>query len=255
MSTIRRGSRGELVKSFQRFLISRNAMEPPADGIAGALTDRGIRIFQGAAGLTVDGIAGPKTQAAAKERGWDPANTIPEMVAQVATSLGIEPEALEALRHVETGSRSRPDLTRFEPHVFLRKRPDLKGQIPYTRGSRGAWSTTAAETNRAAFDHAFSLAPQDAIESTSWGLWQVMGWALLRHWPDPTEATLNFFASPEAVSYAVFATWVRENPRFLSAIRDKDWVRVARIYNGNGPNVLRYSSAMREAYARIAGTE
>ena len=254
MSTIRRGSRGELVKSFQRFLISRNAMEPPADGLAGALTDQGIRLFHSAGGLTVDGIAGPKTQAAARARGWDPQNTISEKVVTVALSLAIDPDALEALRRVETGARARPDSIRFEPHVLLRKRPDLKGQIPYTRKSeREAWSVTRSETGRDAFDHAFTLAPKEAVESTSWGLWQVMGWALLKQWPDATEATVNFYADPETVSYVVFGNWVRENTRFLSAMRSKDWEGIAECYNGNGPNVQRYASKMRAAYADVRG--
>ena len=226
-------------------------MGPPADGIAGALTVAGIRLFQAGAGLDVDGIAGPKTQAAARERGWDPSETIPEMVAQVAASLQIEPAALEALRRVETGAASKPDAIRFEPHVFLRSRPDLRGQIPYTRSRRGAWSTTASETGRAAFDRAFALAPKDAVESASWGLWQVMGWALLKQWPEPVEACCQFFASPEPVSYALLSNWIRENQRFLTAIRSKDWIRVARIYNGNGPNVDNYASKMLAAYADV----
>lgn len=228
-------------------------MRPPADGISGALTVAGIRIFQSGAGLTADGIAGPKTQAAARERGWDPSEAIPEMVAQVAASLDIEPAALEALRRVETGAASRPDAIRFEPHVFLRSRPDLRGQIPYTRGARGAWSTTASETGRAAFDRAFALAPKEAVEATSWGLWQVMGWALLKQWSEPVEACCQFFASPEPVSYALLSNWIRENRRFLTAIRSRDWARVARVYNGLGPNVENYASKMRAAYADVLG--
>lgn len=58
MTTIRKGSRGEDVKTLQTKL---NLM---ADGIFGKLTDEAVREFQKANGLTVDGIVGPKTWAA-----------------------------------------------------------------------------------------------------------------------------------------------------------------------------------------------
>lgn len=227
-------------------------MEGPADGIFGPATRSGVRLFQGGAGLPVDGVAGPLTLTAARERGWNHKTSIPAMVVRTAEALDIEPAALEALRRVETGAAvGGEDRIRFEPHVFLRKRPDLVEQIPYTRSSRGAWSTTKSETCRAAFDRAFALAPKDAVESTSWGLWQVMGWALLKTWSDPTEAVCQFYAEPISASYAVLASWIKTNKRFLTAIRAKDWESVARRYNGDGNNVQNYARKMREAYEQI----
>lgn len=58
MQTIKRGSRGEDVKSLQRKL----NLQP--DGIFGVLTDEAVRDFQKSKGLAVDGIVGPATWAA-----------------------------------------------------------------------------------------------------------------------------------------------------------------------------------------------
>lgn len=58
MTTIKKGSRGENVKTLQRRL---NLI---ADGIFGKLTDEAVREFQKSHGLSVDGIVGPKTWAA-----------------------------------------------------------------------------------------------------------------------------------------------------------------------------------------------
>ena len=55
METIRKGSRGEAVKTLQKKL---NLL---ADGIFGPLTEEAVKEFQKANGLTVDGIVGNKT--------------------------------------------------------------------------------------------------------------------------------------------------------------------------------------------------
>ena len=58
MTTLKKGSRGEDVKTLQKKL---NLI---ADGIFGVLTDEAVREFQKAHNLTVDGIVGVKTWAA-----------------------------------------------------------------------------------------------------------------------------------------------------------------------------------------------
>lgn len=58
MQTIRKGSRGEDVKTLQK------ALNLYVDGIFGVLTDEAVREFQKANRLVVDGIVGTKTWAA-----------------------------------------------------------------------------------------------------------------------------------------------------------------------------------------------
>lgn len=55
METLKRGSRGEAVKTLQK------ALNLLADGIYGPMTEEGVKNFQRANGLTADGIVGPKT--------------------------------------------------------------------------------------------------------------------------------------------------------------------------------------------------
>lgn len=61
MTTLRKGSRGQDVKTLQQKL------HLIADGIFGPLTDEAVREFQKKNGLVVDGIVGPKTWAALGE--------------------------------------------------------------------------------------------------------------------------------------------------------------------------------------------
>lgn len=66
MQTIKRGSKGTAVKEMQQLLIAAGYALPKygADGSFGAESEDAVRKFQGANGLAVDGICGPKTWAA-----------------------------------------------------------------------------------------------------------------------------------------------------------------------------------------------
>ncbi|MDO5645882.1 MAG: peptidoglycan-binding protein [Dermabacter sp.] len=61
--TVRQGSRGGAVSSLQTLLNQRGA-SLRVDGIFGRGTNSAVRSFQSSAGLTADGIAGPKTWSA-----------------------------------------------------------------------------------------------------------------------------------------------------------------------------------------------
>lgn len=61
--TLRRGSRGDAVRELQESLLALgyDIGLSGVDGIFGQATERAVRAFQGAAGLVVDGIVGPRT--------------------------------------------------------------------------------------------------------------------------------------------------------------------------------------------------
>jgi len=246
--TIRDGSRGGEVKSFQQFLIRRGYLvDGQDDGIAGPKTVLAIKSFQAANKLGVDGIAGPKTLAVAKEDGWVKDSGASKAQLAAAKNLGMPIEILLTIEAVESGGRA--TALRFEPHVFLRKRKDMKEQIPFTKGPRG-YSVTRSETNKAAFEHAFRLDPKAAVESTSFGLYQVLGGHLLKIYETPGGGVDNFYADPVKVSYELLASWFRDSPRALQAALDRDWEQLARRYNGPG-QVPHYSKALRREYAKV----
>lgn len=59
--TLRRGSKGEAVVALQKRLRELGYHSGAVDGEYGLLTERSVKVFQSEHGLTVDGIAGPKT--------------------------------------------------------------------------------------------------------------------------------------------------------------------------------------------------
>lgn len=64
LHSVRRGSRGPTVSEAQRQLAARDLDPGPIDGIFGGKTDAAARAFQRTAGLSADGIIGPRTWAA-----------------------------------------------------------------------------------------------------------------------------------------------------------------------------------------------
>ena len=62
--TLRRGSKGELVKSLQEYLNDETGAGLTVDGVFGAKTETAVKYFQSKHGLTADGVVGPKTWAA-----------------------------------------------------------------------------------------------------------------------------------------------------------------------------------------------
>ena len=248
--TIRKGSRGDRVRSFQAFLIDLGFLpEGDDDGIAGRRTDTAIRAYQASKGLSADGIVGPNTARVARMDGWSHADSALTHQKAAALELGLPLEVVQAIEAVESGGK--PRAMRFEPHVFLRKRPDLADQIPFTAGPRG-YSITRSETNVAAFERAFRLDPVAATESTSFGLYQVLGGHLIKLYGSPDVGVETFLSEPIRVSYQLFASWFKASPRALRAAADRDWRELARRYNGPG-QVPHYSAALEREYTRIVG--
>jgi peptidoglycan L-alanyl-D-glutamate endopeptidase CwlK len=59
---VRPGARGNMTYLIQAALYIRGYREVVPDGVFGPVTERAVRAFQNASGLTVDSVAGPNTQ-------------------------------------------------------------------------------------------------------------------------------------------------------------------------------------------------
>lgn len=155
------------------------------------------------------------------------------LIEKIAAEFGYEPAAIKAFCEVETGGKGF-DLTtgkimiQFEPAWFKKK-------APYAPS--GLWSLNKVERQRAewiAFNDAFRKNPEAAMESTSIGLGQIMGfhWKRLGYdsvgemWDDAKKGL-------DRQIYQI-CQFIRTDEELERALRFLLWPQVARIYNGPG---------------------
>lgn len=250
--TLRPGATGEPVRALQQ------ALGIAADGAYGPDTAAAVRRFQQRAGLAVDGVAGPATLAAVRtqQRGRLTAADI----AAIAAELEVAPAAVRAVVDVESRGAgfladSRPVIL-FERHIMRRRLaatgrdadllarhlPDIINSTP------GGYHGGAAEHDRLYL--ARQIDPACAIESASWGLFQIMGF----HWQALGYASaLDFEARmthAEADQLEAFARFIRINPALHAALKRRDWAAFAAGYNGPAYARNQYDTKLAAAYAR-----
>jgi len=178
-----------------------------------------------------------------------------------AKNLGIEIATLRAVIEVECkGSGFNSDGTPvilFERHVFrqrliankrdldlalaMRERPDLCNK---SAGGYGLYSAQHGRLNAAAQYHRDS-----ALESTSWGIGQVMGY----HWKALGYPTLQNFINAmyrdEASQLDAMCRFINAN-NLLNALKNKDWKAFARGYNGAAYAKNSYDVKLGNAYKK-----
>lgn len=189
---------------------------------------------------------------------------VPSDLKSLAKKIGLTERILKAIRIVE--SRGNSKAIRFEPHIFLSYRGDLKKEIPYTpHSNKIATDYTATHTDEAAFLNAFKFDGPAAIKSTSFGLYQVvLKYADLsistnqviknavKDQESATEFLKLFNSNPILVSDELLVSWFSANKKVARFAKQKKWKEFALRYNGKeccGPSsVNKYDEKLKKAY-------
>lgn len=192
----------------------------------------------------------------------------PAIVAGLASTLDVEPAAIRAFAEVEAGDRGPfyddgVPLCLFERHIFRRltagrfdaSAPDLSARTP------GGYGLSRYQPGRVL--RASLLSREAAFRAASWGLWQILGDNAERiGYPrsegvSPAEALASGCLTIEGQALGL-RRFVAADERLLLAIRERNWPRVARIYNGTayrnhaaGP----YDERLAAAYVKTKGRE
>lgn len=176
-----------------------------------------------------------------------------------ADLLGVPVAAVKAVATVESNGNGfladgRPKIL-FERHVF-KKRMEAKGistsKIPTGICSATTGGYLGGEDEHERLDMAAKYNRDIALESASWGAFQIMGY----HWKALGYPTLQAFINDQykaAGQLDTFIRFIKADPRLVKALKAKDWTSFASIYNG--PNFAKnsYHTKMASAYKQFGG--
>ncbi|RRV35545.1 DUF3380 domain-containing protein [Stutzerimonas stutzeri] len=260
------GSRGLSVRNLQAAL-KQAGFAVEVDGDFGEQTERAVAAFQRRAGLVDDGVAGPKTLAALA--GCDTAKLLKRQdLQQAADRLGVPLASVMAINQVESrgegfASNGRPVIL-FERHV-MHARLQANGlsvaevdaiaakQPALVNRKAGGYIGGTAEHQRLA--QAQQLHAIAALESASWGLFQIMGY----HWQRLGYHDAQHFADTMALSEAAqldaFVTFIETEPALHKALKARKWAEFARRYNGPAYAKNLYDVKLARAYAGFASQQ
>ncbi|MFC0669457.1 N-acetylmuramidase domain-containing protein [Azotobacter chroococcum] len=271
MNALRLDDRNQAVLVLQKQLNAQGAGLYP-DGHYGEKTEQAVRDFQRRAGLVADGVAGPKTMVALA--GQDTGHLLKQRdLEQAAERLGVPLASVLAVNVVESQgegflANGRPVIL-FERHV-MRERlfehrhvlpglasPEatveaLAARYPALINARpGGYAGGVAEHPRLA--QARQIHDSAALESASWGLFQIMGYYWQRLGYASVQAFAHCMAESEAQQLEAFVRFVEADPALHKALKARKWAEFAKRYNGPAYARNLYDVKLARAYEQFAG--
>ncbi|EKA88995.1 N-acetylmuramidase family protein [Bacteroides fragilis] len=182
---------------------------------------------------------------------------------RVADLLGVEVAVVKAIQAVETGGRGgfvapgRPVIL-FEGHIFWH---ELKKQgfnperyvagnenILYLKWEKGHYYGGMKEYER--LEKAREIHKEAADASTSWGMFQVMGFNYAMCGYGSVEEMVKDMCVGEDKQLEAFARFVKL-ARLQSCLEQKDWAGFTRRYNGPGYAQNQYDKKLEGAYRKF----
>lgn len=198
-----------------------------------------------------------------------------------AVQLSCEAEVLQAIAKVESGGRSAywrlnkenglyiPAIL-FERHYFSRlsKRkydqqdPDISWPTGYRKKSTLGEDDKKMSDGRIDADDiygdrasaylrlikAYRLDKKAALQSASWGKFQIMGANHASCGEDDPFAFVKKMCMGEAGQLELLTGFIDSNSKLKKAVQTKDWVGIARNYNGPDYKIYIYETKLAEAY-------
>lgn len=178
---------------------------------------------------------------------------------RAAADLGCQVAAIKAVRDVEAGGAGfNPDESiklLFEGHHFHRltggKHAAKYPHLSYPKWTRAFYGTNQVEEHKR-FNAAVALDPVAALLSTSFGLFQVMGFNHARCGFADAADMLKAFAKGEPEQLDGFVEFVRFSG-LADELQQKRWADFARLYNGPSYAVNRYDTKLAAAFRKHGG--
>jgi N-acetylmuramidase/Putative peptidoglycan binding domain len=239
------------------------------DGVLGAATVSAVEAFQQQNGLVVDGVVAEKTWVkliAAAPQLFEKIAALWLSQAdldEVATAINVERAAVKSVYEVEAQGAGflglKPKIL-FEGHIFWRlleqagKRPQQ-----FVAGNEDvlypAWTTRFYLGGLQEYDRlekAKAIDESLALQSASWGLFQIMGNNFRVAGFDSVENFVAAMQQSERAHLDAFASFIGETRFQGVTLREllaaRDWEKFARAYNGPSYRANKYDTKLQAAY-------
>lgn len=270
MTTLRHGDRSQAVRTLQKNLNNHGA-KLDVDGSYGDDTEAAVRAYQLKVGLVVDGVAGEKTQTSLA--GGDCAQLLRNNDLIVAAErLGVPLASIYAINEVESKGKGFLDngkpVILFERHIMYRQLAKVRherddpAELKYhadqlaavnpalVNPKSGGYSGGTAEHQRLAM--ARLIDDTAALESASWGAFQIMGF----HWQRLGYTSVQDFVAAmsagESQQFDAFTRFIETDPVLHKALKARKWAEFAKLYNGPDYQRNLYDVKLQRAYERHA---
>ena len=170
--------------------------------------------------------------------------------AELCEEFKLKRASLEMVIAVESGGKGFDEKTgkiiiQFEPAWFKRK-------APYTPS--GLWTLNKVERQAEewlAFNDAFRKNADGALESTSIGLMQVMGFHYKLLGFDTVGEMWDYAKESEYNQVRLGLLFIRSNKKMYNALLVNDFATFAYYYNGSGYKKFNYDKRLEEAYNKF----
>lgn len=180
--------------------------------------------------------------------------------AALALRLGVEEAALRAVAQVESRGSGfladgKPKIL-FEGHIFHRlthgRYSASAPQISYPKWDRKKYTSPNGEWKR--LEAAASLDADAALQSASWGAFQIMGFNYAACGCENVSRFVELQHQDADGQVECFARLLsRPGSPLIAASQKRDWAKFARLYNGPEYAKNAYDVKLRTAYEAFAG--
>jgi hypothetical protein len=177
-------------------------------------------------------------------------------IPRIGHMIGVDEDTVRAVLDVEsrgTGFDKYGVIKLFESHIFLRQLPESKRAEAIAQGlGHKSWAEAKRagnyKNNHARFLRAYELDKRAALEATSFGLAQIMGFNHRAAGYESAWDMVVSFADSESNQLAGMINFIKNN-KLDDELRAKDWAGFARGYNGSGYKANSYDTRLAKAYA------
>jgi hypothetical protein len=270
MTTLRHGDRSQAVRVLQKNLNNHGA-KLIIDGDYGDVTEAAVRAYQLKVGLVADGIAGSKTQTMLAGNDCQQLLKNVDLV-NAAQRLDVPLASVYAVNEVESKGKGFLDngkpVILFERHIMYRQLSKVRqvdddpaelkhhaDQLAATNPAivnpkAGGYAGGTAEHQRLAT--ARLMDDTAALESASWGAFQIMGF----HWQRLGYASVQDFvtamSTSESQQFDAFVRFIETDPVLYKALKARKWAEFAKLYNGPDYQRNLYDIKLQRAFERHA---